>query len=75
MAKISQKPKTKLAFILVLALVVRLAGVASRPIWYDEAFSILISEQGPSAILHGTLATDADSSAAEEHPSAYYFTL
>jgi 4-amino-4-deoxy-L-arabinose transferase-like glycosyltransferase len=75
MAKISQKPKTKLAFILVLALVTRLAGVASRPIWYDESFSILISEQGPSAILHGTLATDADSSAAEEHPPAYYFTL
>lgn len=70
-----QNPKTKLVLILILAFVVRLAGIASRPIWYDEAFSILISEQGPAAILNGTLATDADSSAAEEHPPVYYFTL
>jgi uncharacterized membrane protein len=70
-----QNQKTKLVFILILALIVRLAGIASRPIWYDEAFSILLAEQGPSAILSGTLATDADSSAAEEHPPAYYFIL
>jgi mannosyltransferase len=75
MTSFLQNPKTKLAFILVLALVIRLAGIASRPIWYDESFSILISEQGPSAILSGTLATDVDSSAAEEHPPAYYFML
>ena len=70
-----QNQKTKLVLILILAFVIRLAGIASRPIWYDEAFSILISEQGPSAILSGTLAIDADSSAAEEHPPAYYFML
>jgi hypothetical protein len=52
-----------------------LIGISSRPIWYDEAFSILLSGQGPAAILSGTLAADADSSAAEEHPPAYYFTL
>lgn len=75
MAKFSQNPKTKLVFIFALALVIRLAGVTSRPIWYDESFSILISEQGPSAILSGTLVSDADSSAAEEHPPAYYFIL
>jgi len=70
-----QKQKTKIILILILAFVVRLAGIASRPIWYDEAFSILLSEQGPSAILSGTLARDVDSSAAEEHPPAYYFAL
>lgn len=75
MVSLIQSQKAKLIFILVLALVIRLAGIASRPIWYDEAFSILISEQGPSAILNGTLASDADSSAAEEHPPAYYFIL
>ena len=75
MTSFLQNPKTKLAFILVLALVIRLAGIASRPIWYDESFSILLSEQGPSAILSGTLAADADLSAAEEHPPAYYFML
>jgi uncharacterized membrane protein len=67
--------KTKLILVLALALLLRLVGVASRLIWYDEAFSILLSEQGPSAILSGTLAADADSSAAEEHPPAYYFAL
>ena len=70
-----KSPKTKITLILLLAFVTRLAGIVSRSIWYDEAFSILISEQGPSAILSGTLAMDTDSSAAEEHPPAYYFML
>ena len=70
-----QNQKVRLALILSLALITRLAGIASRPIWYDEAFSILLAEQGPSAIISGTLAADADSSAAEEHPPAYYFLL
>ncbi|MBK9209441.1 MAG: hypothetical protein IPL71_14510 [Anaerolineales bacterium] len=75
MYSLLQNKKTKLIFILALALIIRLAGIASRPIWYDEAFSILLAEQGPTAILNGTLAADADSSAAEEHPPAYYFML
>jgi 4-amino-4-deoxy-L-arabinose transferase-like glycosyltransferase len=75
MNSLLQNPKTKLILILALALVIRLAGIASRPIWYDEAFSVLLAEQGPAAILSGTLATDANSSAAEEHPPAYYFAL
>lgn len=65
----------RLFLILILALGIRLIGIGSRSIWYDEAFSILISEQGPSAILAGTTSTDVDSSAAEEHPPAYYFIL
>jgi 4-amino-4-deoxy-L-arabinose transferase-like glycosyltransferase len=69
------KNKIPLLLILLFALGIRLIGIQSRAIWYDEAFSILISEQGPAAILNGTLAADADSSAAEEHPPAYYFTL
>jgi mannosyltransferase len=67
--------KTKIILVLALALLMRLAGGASRPIWYDESFSILLAKQGPAAILSGTLATDIDSSAAEEHPPAYYFVL
>jgi 4-amino-4-deoxy-L-arabinose transferase-like glycosyltransferase len=70
-----QNRGARVIFILALALAARLAGIASRPIWYDESFSLLIAEQGPAAILHGTLAADADSSAAEEHPPAYYFML
>jgi uncharacterized membrane protein len=70
-----QNQKIKLALILVAALLLRLAGIASRPIWYDEAFSVLLARQGPAAILSGTLAKDSDTSAAEEHPPAYYFML
>jgi mannosyltransferase len=65
----------KFLLLLILALVIRLPGILSRPIWYDEAFSILLSEKGPASILAGTLSTDADVSAAEEHPPAYYFML
>lgn len=65
----------KLILILALAIFLRMLGISSRPIWYDEAFSILLSEQGPSAILSGTLTSDTDSSASEEHPPAYYFAL
>lgn len=70
-----KSPKTKFVLILIFAFVIRLAGIVSRPIWYDEAFSVLLSEQGPSTILSGILVTDTNSSAAEEHPPAYYFTL
>lgn len=75
MNSLLQNQKIKIILILALAFIVRLVGVESRPIWYDEAFSILISREGPAAILSGTLAADADSSAAEEHPPAYYFLL
>jgi len=61
--------------ILTLALALRLIGSQSRSIWYDEAFSILLAEKGPATILSGTLTADANSSAAEEHPPAYYFIL
>jgi mannosyltransferase len=56
--------------LLLLAFIVRLLGIISRPIWYDEAFSILFSEKGPTAMLAGTLS--ATGPAAEEHPLAYY---
>lgn len=61
--------------ILLLALTLRLIGIQSRSIWYDEAFSILLAQKGPTEILNGTLAADVNASAAEEHPPAYYFVL
>ena len=59
--------------LLLLALVIRLFGIISRPIWYDESFSILFSEKGPAAMMAGTL--PAAGAAAEEHPLAYYTML
>jgi uncharacterized membrane protein len=55
-------------------LFVRLLGIRSRPIWYDEAFSILFSEKGLSAMLYGTLAPTGTGSA-DIHPLGYYTLL
>jgi 4-amino-4-deoxy-L-arabinose transferase-like glycosyltransferase len=64
----------KVAAILILALCVRLLGIVSRPIWYDEAFAILFSEKGLSAMLYGTLAPTGAGSA-DIHPLGYYTLL
>ncbi len=64
----------KIAAILLLALGVRLLGIVSRPIWYDEAFAILFSEKGVSAMLYGTLAPTGAGSA-DIHPLGYYTLL
>ena len=60
--------------ILAFALGVRLLGVMARPLWYDEAFSILFARQGPAAMVLGTFGTGA-AGAAEEHPLLYYLFL
>ena len=52
----------------------RLIGIASRPIWYDEAFAILFSEKGPGQMLYGTLAPTGVGSA-DIHPLGYYTLL
>jgi uncharacterized membrane protein len=64
----------KIAAILILALLVRLLGIISRPIWYDEAFAILFSEKGFGAMLYGTLAPTGAGSA-DIHPLGYYTIL
>jgi len=69
-----QNSKTRIIWILLLALIIRLAGIASRPIWYDEAFSILFSEKGLGAMIYGTLSQTATGSA-DIHPLGYYTLL
>lgn len=64
----------RIAVMLALALLMRLLGIVTRPIWYDEAFSILFAEKGLSAMLYGTL-TVFGGGAAEEHPLGYYVLL
>lgn len=68
------QPRTWIVVILAAAFVIRSFGLASRPIWYDEAFSILFAEKGLAAMLQGTLAAPGVQ-AAEEHPLGYYFVL
>jgi len=69
------KTLAPLLIIIIFALGIRLLGVGSRPIWYDEAFSLLFAEKGPAEILSGTLLPKGDTAAAEEHPPLYYFAL
>lgn len=57
----------------LLAAIPRLLGLNTRPIWYDEAFSMLFASHGPVAMLAGTLSAGGPS--AEEHPLLYYTLL
>jgi mannosyltransferase len=75
MPRLNNRIASLFFLILLIGLSVRLAGLTSRPIWYDEAFSLLISEKGPAAVLEATLSKDTSSSSADIHPPAYYFTL
>lgn len=56
-----------LGLVLLLGLVVRLYRLADRGIWYDDAFSILLSERPLNLIVQGT--------AADTMPPLYYFLL
>lgn len=59
---------------LLFAIGVRMIGILSRPIWYDEAFSILFSEKGLDAMIYGALSRTASGSA-DIHPLGYYTLL
>lgn len=70
----SSLKRHSLSLLLLFALLIRLIGIASHPIWYDEAFSILFSKKGLSAMLYGTLASTA-AGTADIHPLGYYTLL
>ena len=74
MSLVTQKKRFILPLILLLAFTIRLIGILSRPIWYDESFAILFSEKGPGAMLYGTL-TSTGAGAADIHPLGYYTLL
>jgi 4-amino-4-deoxy-L-arabinose transferase-like glycosyltransferase len=52
---------------ITVGLVLRLPGLEARPIWYDEAFSILLSARTAAQMMSGT--------AADTMPPLYYFLL
>ncbi len=60
--------------ILIAALLVRLPGLVNKPLWYDEAFAILLSASGPDAMVEATLSPEAGI-AADVHPLGYYLLL
>ena len=59
--------------VLLLAVLLRLVNLNSRPVWYDEAFSILFAQNSPATMLAGTVGSGG--AAAEEHPLLYYTGL
>jgi 4-amino-4-deoxy-L-arabinose transferase-like glycosyltransferase len=67
--------RNKFTLILLLGLVLRLIAITTRPIWYDEAFSVLFSSTGPRGMVYGTLGSDPTGGSAEEHPLGYYVLL
>ena len=46
----ANKRQSTFPAILLLAFIIRLIGITSRPIWYDEAFAILFSAKGLAAM-------------------------
>ena len=74
---VTTKKRTSLLLLSIILLVIllRCGTMVNRTFWYDEAFSILISEKGPQAILAGTLTMDEPSVTANIHPPTYYFLL
>ncbi len=68
------KKNMPLILVLLLGLVVRLGGLFSRPIWYDEAFSLLFSPISISEMVSATLGFSGGG-AAENHPLGYYVLL
>ncbi|HEY45291.1 MAG TPA: hypothetical protein G4O14_00755 [Anaerolineae bacterium] len=57
-----------LVFLLLpLSLILRIPKLQTRPLWYDEAFSIFLSRQSLGDIIEGT--------AADTMPPLYYFLL
>ena len=60
--------------VLFVGLLARLPTIMSRPLWYDEAFAVLFSAEGPRAMSYGTLVVD-QGIAADVHPLGYYTLL
>ena len=58
-----------------IGLLLRIIGINSRPIWYDEAFALLFSPAGLAEMTKGTLTLDATGQTSDVHPLGYYFIL
>jgi 4-amino-4-deoxy-L-arabinose transferase-like glycosyltransferase len=66
--------KKLLAAVFSLGLVLRTLAIVSRPIWYDEAFAILMAESGLSGLMEATV-TPTEAGASNIHPLGYFIFL
>ncbi len=60
--------------VLAAALMARIPGLWSKPLWYDEAIAVLLSQKGPSAMIAATV-TMEKGVAANVHPLGYFSLL
>jgi 4-amino-4-deoxy-L-arabinose transferase-like glycosyltransferase len=61
--------------VMLLAFGLRMVHVASRPLWYDEAFAVLYASLDHEGMIYGTVTPVAGAGAADVHPLLYYFSL
>lgn len=60
---------------LLLAFALRMACLAGRALWYDEAFALFYASLTPSQMIDGTVTPVEGAGAADVHPLFYYFLL
>ncbi|HKZ86016.1 MAG TPA: glycosyltransferase family 39 protein [Anaerolineae bacterium] len=65
---------TPLIIIVAIGVTLRLINLGGRPLWYDEAFSILYARLPYATMLEGTLA-QSQGAAADVHPPFFYLSL
>ncbi len=66
--------KKFIAAVFTLGLILRLLAITTRPIWYDEAFAILMAESGISGLMEATV-TPTEAGASNIHPIGYFTLL
>ena len=71
----NQTARNLTPLILLVAFTLRTVGVATRPLWYDEAIAILHASVSPSQLLYGTVTPIQGAGAANVHPPLYFLLL
>lgn len=64
-----------LAATIALALGLRLVHIGARSLWYDEAFSVFVSEPNVPDMVDAIVAEDESGVIADVHPLLYYVVL
>jgi 4-amino-4-deoxy-L-arabinose transferase-like glycosyltransferase len=61
--------------VLITGGLLRLLGIGSRPIWYDEAIAILRAKAGVGGIFQAILGQDPSGITADQHPPGFFLSL
>jgi len=61
--------------LLLLAFGLRMIGLQTRPLWYDEAIAVFHASLSPSRLVYGTVTPVEGAGAANVHPLLYFLLL